>query len=206
MTEVNALFWDVGGVILTNGWDHPARERAAREFHLDGDEFRERHDLAVPALETGQITLDEYLERTVFFQARTFTREAFKAFMFAESREHPETRAIVAALARSRKYLMATINNEGLELNLHRIQQFNLRTDFVAFFSSCFLGVLKPDPAIYRLALQVTQRAPKECVFIDDRALNLECARGMGMRTIHYQNAPQLRAELRNQGVPLESN
>ena len=126
MTEVNALFWDVGGVILTNGWDRAAREHAVREFHLEGDEFRERHDLAVPALETGQITLDEYLERTVFFQARTFAREAFKAFMFAESREHAETRAIVTELARSRKYLMATINNEGLELNLHRIQQFNL--------------------------------------------------------------------------------
>jgi putative hydrolase of the HAD superfamily len=126
--------------------------------------------------------------------------------MFAESREHAETRAIVAELARSRKYLMATINNEGLELNLHRIQQFNLRRDFVAFFSSCFLRVLKPDPAIYRLALQVTQRAPEECVFIDDRALNLECARRMGMRTIHYQSAPQLRAELSNQGVHWESN
>jgi putative hydrolase of the HAD superfamily len=206
MTEVNALFWDVGGVILTNGWDRASREHAAREFHLDGDELRARHDLAGPALEAGQITLDEYLERTVFFQAHTFTREAFKAFMFAESREHAETRAIVAELARSRKYLMATINNEGLELNLHRIQQFNLRRDFVAFFSSCFLGVLKPDPAIYRLALQVTQRAPEECVFIDDRALNLECARRMGMRTIHYQNAPQLRAELSNQGVHWESN
>ncbi|HJY85831.1 MAG TPA: HAD family phosphatase [Candidatus Acidoferrales bacterium] len=206
MAEVSALFWDVGGVILSNGWDRAARERAAGEFHLDGDEFRERHDLAVPALEAGQISLDEYLERTVFFQPRTFTREAFKAFMFAESREHPETRAIVADLARSRKYLMATINNEGLELNLHRIQQFSLHRDFVAFFSSCFLGMLKPDPAIYRLALRVTQRAPEECVFIDDRALNLECARRMGMHTIHYQNAPQLRVELRNLGVRWESN
>ena len=206
MTQVSTLFWDVGGVILTNGWDRATREEAARKFHLDWEDFQDRHDLASPALENGQITLDEYLERTVFFCSRTFTRDEFKGFMFAQSRDHPEARAIVNQLARSGNYLLATINNEGLELNLHRIQRFGLRRDFTAFFSSCFLGVRKPDQAIYRLALQITQRAPEECLFIDDRPLNLECARRMGIGTIHYQNARQLREELRRNGVARASN
>lgn len=206
MGEVTTLFWDVGGVILTNGWDRATREEAARKFHLGWEDFQDRHDLASPVLEVGQITLDEYLERTVFYCSRAFTQDEFKAFMFAQSRVHPESRAIVDQLARSGNYLLATINNEGLELNLHRIQQFGLRRDFTAFFSSCFLGVRKPDQAIYRLALQITQRAPEECLFVDDRPLNLECARRMGVRTIHYQNARQLREELCRNGVALASN
>ncbi len=206
MTEVTTLFWDVGGVILTNGWDRVAREEAARKFHLDREEFQNRHELANAALETGQITLDDYLERTIFFQPRAFTQDAVKAFMFAQSRVHPEARAMVEQLARAGNYLLATINNEGLELNLYRIQQFGLRRDFTAFFSSCFLGMRKPDPAIYRLALQVTQRAPEECVFIDDRPPNLECAGQACMRTIHYQNAQQLREEFRRNGVALASH
>ncbi len=206
MAEVSTLFWDVGGVILTNGWDRAARQQAAVQFELEWDDFQDRHELAFPAFETGEINLDEYLDQTIFCRSRAFTREQFKAFMFAQSRAYPEARAVLDRLAGSGKYVLATINNEGLELNLHRIEQFGLRRAFTAFFSSCFLGVRKPDEAIYRLALQVTQRAPDECVFIDDRALNLECARRLGMRTIHYQNAAQLQEELRRNSVEIPSN
>ena len=124
--------------------------------------------------------------------------------MFAQSKPLPETLSIVERLAASRKYLMATLNNESLELNRYRIEQFGLRKHFTAFLSSCFLGVKKPEHTIYRLASQITQRAPDECLFIDDRALNLECAQLLGMRTIHYQNPAQLRQELQRHGVPVE--
>jgi putative hydrolase of the HAD superfamily len=206
MAEVSTLFWDVGGVILTNGWDRTSRQQAAVQFGFNWEDFQDRHELAFPAFETGEIKLDEYLDQTIFCRSRSFTREQFKTFMFAQSRAHPEAQAVPDRLARSGKYLLATINNEGLELNLHRIEQFGLRRDFTAFFSSCFLGVRKPDEAIYHLALQVTQRAPEECLFIDDRALNLECAWRLGMRTIHYQNAAQLQEELRRNGVEIPSN
>ncbi len=201
MAEVSTLFWDVGGVILSNGWDRAARKQAAGKFGLDWEDFQDRHDLVSPALETGQITLDEYTQRTIFYRPRSFTRDEFKAFLFAQSVEYPEARAVLSTVARSGRYLLATINNEALELNLYRIEKFGLRKDFIAFFSSCYLGVRKPDAAIYRMALQVTARSPGECVFIDDRELNLECARLLGMRTIHYQNAAQLREELDRNGV-----
>ena len=201
MADVTALFWDVGGVILSNGWDRAARAAAAKQFGLDWEDFQDRHELASPAFETGQITIDTYLQRTVFYRKRAFTRDEFIAFIFEQSQEFPESRAVLSGLAQAGKYLLATINNEPLELNLRRIEQFNLRREFEAFFSSCFVGKRKPDEGIYRMALEVTQRRAEECLFIDDRALNLECARQLGMRTIHFQTAAQLRQDLQAHGV-----
>ena len=205
MAEITTLFWDVGGVLLTNGWDRAARRRAAEQFHLDWEEFEDRHDLMITDFEGGRLTLNEYLQRTVFYRSRGFSQDDFKASMFAQSQPLPEVLALVDRLANSGKYLMATLNNESLELNLYRIEQFRLRDYFDAFFSSCFLGVKKPERAIYRLASQITQRALEECLFIDDRALNLECAQLLGMRTVHYQDPVQLRRELQKHGVEVDS-
>jgi putative hydrolase of the HAD superfamily len=201
MPDITALFWDIGGVILSNGWDRNARSVAARKFGLDWEELQDRHDLASPAFESGKITLDTYLDRIVFYRKRAFTREEFTDFIFEQSSEFPESRAVLTAVAATKKYLLATINNEALELNERRIRQFHLRNEFAAFFSSCYLGIRKPDEGIYKLALEVTQRAPEECLFIDDRELNLECANQLRMRTIHFQNAAQLRRELADNGV-----
>ena len=201
MPEITTLFWDIGGVIMTNGWDTRARRRAAETFHLDWEEFQDRHDLSFPAFDSGLISLDEYLNRILFYRQRTFTREEFIAFMFAQSKEYPESRAVLDRLARLQKYFIGSINNEPLELNEYRIKAFHLRRDFQVFFSSCYLHTRKPEEMIYRIALEVTQRAAAECVFIDDRPLNLENPRKLGIKTIHYESAEQLRVELKSCGV-----
>ena len=201
MPEITTLFWDIGGVILTNGWDHNSRNEAAKMFGLDMDEFRERHDLSFPAFDAGQITLNQYLDRTLFYRTRSFTREEFTAFMFAQSKEYPETHAVLSDVARSGKYYVASINNEPRELNDYRIEAFGLRRDFQAFFSSCYLSARKPEETIYRIALEVSQRPAEGSVFIDDRALNLENPRRLGMQVIHHQNAKQLRADLQSLGI-----
>lgn len=203
MPAVTTLFSDVGGVLLTNGWDRKSRSNAAERFELDWDEFQDRHELVASAFDKGQLGLEEYLNRTVFYRPRVFTPEQFKEFMLAQSQACPDSLAVMDRVARGRKYLLATLNNESLELNHYRIEHFGLRKYFTVFFSSCFLGVKKPDKAIYRLALQMTQRAPGECVFVDDRPLNLECARALGIRTILFQNAGQLERELRELGIVL---
>ncbi|MBI4472028.1 MAG: HAD-IA family hydrolase, partial [Acidobacteria bacterium] len=159
------------------------------------------HQSAVRDFERGRIGLDEYVCQAVFYRERTFGSEDFKDFMFAQSELKPETLDIIARLARNGKYLLCTLNNESLELNLHRIERFGLREYFSLFFTSSFLGVLKPDEAIYRIALSVTQRRPEESVFIDDRAKNAEVARQCGMRAIHFQSPSQLRSELEALGV-----
>ena len=204
MAEVTTLFWDMGGVILTNAWDRGARRRAVEKFHLDREDFEDRHELLLDAFETGQATLERYLDRVIFYRERPFTREEFKAFMFAQSQPYPEALAVLSALARSTKYAMTSLNNESRELNEYRINQFHLRDFFVAFLSSCYVGLRKPDDKIYRLALDVTQRTPAECVFIDDRGLNLECAKDLGMHTIRYENSSQLKSELAKLGVPVK--
>jgi putative hydrolase of the HAD superfamily len=201
LPEITTLFWDIGGVIMTNGWDTGARRRAAETFHLDWEEFQDRHDLSFPAFDSGLISLDEYLNRILFYRPRAFTREEFIAFIFAQSKEHPESRAVLDKLARLQKYFIGSINNEPLELNEYRIKAFHLRRDFQVFFSSCYLHTRKPEEMIYRIALEVTQRPAGECVFIDDRPLNLENPRKLGFKTIHYQSVEQLRTELTNCGV-----
>lgn len=201
MTKITTLFWDIGGVILTNGWDRASRREAANTFQLDWEDYEDRHDLSFPAFDAGQITLNQYLDRTLFYRTRPFTREEFIAFMFAQSKEYSETRAVLRKAASSGQYFIAAINNEPLELNQYRIAAFGLRNEFLVFFSSCYVRSRKPEELIYRVALEVTQRAPEECVFIDDRALNLENPRRMGMSVIHHQNAEQLCAELKKIGV-----
>lgn len=201
MPEITTLFWDIGGVILTNGWDRGSRREAANVFHFDYEEFQDRHDLSFPAFDSGQITLNEYLDRTLFYRQRSFTREDFTAFMFAQSKEYPDTRAVLADAARTGKYFIGSINNEPFELNQYRIEAFQLRRDMQVFFSSCYVRSRKPEETIFRVALEVTQRPPQQCVFIDDRPLNLESPRRLGLNVIHYQNAGQLRSELRNFGV-----
>jgi putative hydrolase of the HAD superfamily len=201
MAKVSTLFWDNGGVILTNGWDRGSRQKAVDQFHLDWIDFEDRHELMLHAFECGEANLDEYLRRTVFYRERLFTPEDFKQFMFNQSQALPESLVFLGELAGSRRYIHAALNNESLEINDYRIHKFRLRDYFAAFFSSCYLGVRKPDRGIYTLALKITQCDPAECVLIDDRGLNLECARELGMQTIQYKDVTQLRGQLAELGV-----
>jgi putative hydrolase of the HAD superfamily len=201
MSKVTAFFWDIGGVMLSNGWDRAARLEASAKFSLDANDFEERHDLANPAFETGQATLNQYLERTIFYCKRAFSPREFADFMYSRSWEFPETRALADRLADSGRYLMSAINNEGAEINDYRIARFALRRTFASFFSSCYVGLRKPNAPIYQLALKVSQRAPEECIFIDDRAINVESARQIGMDGIVFEDAKQLSRELLERGI-----
>ena len=205
LAQVTALFFDMGGVLLTNGWDRESRRAAAKKFDLDWDDFEDRHELLLHAFEVGELSLNEYLKRVVFYRERTFSRPEFIDFIYSQSRAMPETLAVLGRLAAMRKYLMGALNNESRDLNEYRIRQFDLRKYFDMFLSSCYLGVRKPDETMYKLALSITQRAGEECVFIDDRALNLECARELGMHTIQFKDAAQLERELKGLGVELAS-
>lgn len=196
MSEIHAIFWDVGGVLLTNAWDHTERAAALEHFRLDEKEFQGRHEMVVSSFERGKISLDDYLDRTVFYRSRSFTREEFRDYMMSLSRPMTDVLTFARDLAASGKYFMGTINNESRELNLYRIKKFGLRDIFRVFVSSCFVGLRKPESGIYRLALEITQINPEECCFIDDRALNLECAAKLGMRTIQMQTLEQLRGDL----------
>ena len=203
MSAIQSIFWDVGGVLLSNAWDHTQRSQAIAQFHLDPEEFHARHELLVSPFERGKITLDEYLDRTVFYTPRSFTRDAFRESMLALSQPFPDVLQFAQSLADSNRYFMGTINNESRELNDYRIEKFGLRRIFRIFVSSCFVGLRKPERDIYRLALEITQIPADRCCFIDDRALNLECAAQLGMHTAQMRNLEQLRSDLEKIGVTL---
>lgn len=203
MPPISAIFWDVGGVLLTNAWDRAQRELALKQFGLDKEEFQDRHEMVASSFERGKISLDEYLDRTVFYRTRPFSREVFKEFMFSLSRPDDEALSLARKLGESCRHLMGTINNESRELNQYRIQTFGLNKIFTVFVSSCYVGFRKPEMDIYRMALEITQKPPEQCCFVDDRPINLEMASRLGMQTIEMQSAGQLRSELRKLGVEI---
>lgn len=199
----DVVLFDIGGVLGSNGWDGEQRQAAVEHFDLDSGEFQYRHEETVGALEAGEITLDEYLDVTVFSEERSFSREDFKRFMFAQSMPWPDSIGVARELADTRLVRLATLNNESAELNCHRIDRFGLRDIFPTFFTSCWLGVRKPTHAIYERVLGMTQADPRRTVFIDDRLQNLTPARALGVRTIQFRSATQLRADLAELGLLL---
>jgi putative hydrolase of the HAD superfamily len=201
--KITALFLDIGGVLLTNGWDRNMRRRAAETFHLDGEEMDERHHLTFDTYEEGKLTLDEYLTRVVFHEERAFSREEFRKFMFAQSRPFPEMIDLVRRLKERHKLKLAVVSNEGRELTEHRIREFRLG-EFIDFFiSSCFVHYRKPDADIYRLALDTAQVKPAQAVYIEDRPMFVEVARGLGINGIVHSGSEATRLELAGFGLAL---
>jgi putative hydrolase of the HAD superfamily len=198
------LFLDIGGVLLSNGWDRNARLRAADRFGLDYDEVNERHHLTFDTYEKGQQTLDQYLNRVVFYTARSFSRDEFKAFMYKQSKPFQETIDYFLALKKRYGLLVAAVSNEGRELTEYRIQQFRLKELFAVFVSSCFVHTRKPDAEIYRLALDLTGTPPRKAVYIDDRAMFVAEAGKLGIHSYHHQDLESTREKLESLGLYLK--
>ena len=203
--RVTALFLDVGGVMLTNGWDRKSREAAAKQFSLDLDELNDRHRMTFDTYESGKLSLDEYLNRSVFYKDRPFTPEQFRAFMFAQSIAYPEMIDLIKGLKARYGLKIAVVNNEGRELNEYRIKTFYLN-EFVDFFiSSCFVHFRKPDADIWKIALDIAQVPREEVVYIDDRAMFVQVAQGLGLKGIvhNYKNVGATRDALAALGLVL---
>ncbi len=201
---IDVLFLDVGGVILTNGWDRAARKRAAERFRLDRDEMDERHQLTFDTYEEGKLSLDEYMSRVVFYERRDFTPADFRAFMLAQSAPLSDMIDFVRRLKERHGLRVVAISNEGLELTCHRIAAFGLR-EFIDFFVfSCFVHMRKPDKDLYRLALNMAQAAPEQAAYVDDRALFAAVASELGIRGIHHTTLEGTRRALARLGLPLD--
>jgi putative hydrolase of the HAD superfamily len=201
--EITSLFLDIGGVLLTNGWDRQMRKDAAAKFGLDFQEMDERHHLTYDAYEEGKLELAEYLRRVVFYTDRPFSPEEFRAFMFAQSEPKPEMINLVRDLRRRYSMKVAAVSNEGRDLTRYRVRKFDLGSFMDFFVSSCFVHVRKPDPDIYHIALDIAQVAPENVIYIDDRALFVEIAADLGIRGIHHRGYDATRAALEEVGLSL---
>lgn len=179
---ITCIFIDIGGVLLSNGWDRHARKQAAERFTLDLTELEERHHLVFETYETGKLTLDEYLDLVVFHQQRTFTREQFQECIFAKTQPYPEMIALLRNLKEQHNSLkILAVNNEARELNTHRIATFKLNEFIDGFVSSSFVHLRKPDADIFRLALDIAQVPAPQVVCIDDQPLFVQVAESLGI-------------------------
>ena len=197
--NLKVLFLDIGGVLLTNGWGHLSREKAAREFNIDYTEMNTLHEFIFNIYEIGSINLEQYLDRVVFNHPRDFTKEDFKSFMYAQSIELP---GMLQWLIQWKKsgcgFRIISINNEGKELNDYRIKKFKLHQCFDAFISSCEVGMRKPDPGIFKLAMGVARVTPEECYYFDDRIMLSEAAGQLGINAFHHQGFESSKSILEN--------
>jgi putative hydrolase of the HAD superfamily len=181
-TSIKVLFFDIGGVLLTNGWGHESRQEAAKLFGLDYKELSELHTFIFNVYEASGVDLDEYLDTVIFNHPRDFTREDFKNFMFKQSKELPDMLKWLKEWKKDCGFRIIAINNEGKELNDYRVKKFKLHDVFDAFVSSCEVKIRKPDPAIFKLAMGVALATPQECVYFDDRKMFALAADKLGMQ------------------------
>jgi putative hydrolase of the HAD superfamily len=193
---ITCLFLDVGGVLLTNGWDHHARKRAAKHFKLDWAEMQERHELNFEIQEEDKITFQEYLDRVVFWKKRPFTRAEFRQFMFAQSKPFPEMIELVRNFKAKYKLKIFVVSNEAREVNAYRIRQFKLDGFVDAFISSCFVHLRKPDADIFRLALDIAQVPAGQIVYIENTPLFVQVAESLGIRSILHTDCKSTAAKL----------
>jgi putative hydrolase of the HAD superfamily len=198
---ITALFLDIGGVLLTDGWDHHARKRAATHFKLEWAEMEDRHRLNFDTYEEGKLTLEEYLGRVVFYQKRSFTRAEFRRFMFAQSKPYPEMIKLFARLKARHGLKIAVVSNEARELNAYRIRRFKLDGLVDAFISSCFVHLRKPDVDIFRLALDIVQMPFRQVVYIENTPMFVQIAESLGIRSILHTDYQSTCARLAAHGL-----
>ena len=186
--EITTLFLDIGNVLLTNGWDHHMREAAANKFSFDSKEFEKRHAQCFGTYELGKMTLDKYLEYTIFYTARSFSKTDFKEFIYLQSQAFNDMLNFFKKLKSKGSYKIVAVSNEGLELMKHRYQKFALGEIFDFVVCSSIVGLKKPDRAIYELALNLSMTKPAEVVYIDDRDILTEIAASYGFNVICHRS------------------
>jgi putative hydrolase of the HAD superfamily len=193
---IRVLFVDIGGVLLTDGWTLESRQLAAQKFGLDALEMEERHHLAFDPYEEGRLTMTEYLDWAVFYQKRPFSPAQFRRFMFAQSKPYPAMIELVRRLKERHGLKVGVVSNEARELNAHRIRKFKLDEIADLFISSCFVHLRKPDPAIFRMALDIAQAAPREVVYIENTPMFVQIAEELGLRSILHTDYGSTCAQL----------
>ncbi|PYF77261.1 HAD family hydrolase [Pedobacter nutrimenti] len=185
-TDIRILFFDIGGILLSNGWGHESRKLAAEKFGLDYNEVNALHNFIFNVYEIGKISLDDYLDTVIFNQPREFLREDFKQFIYAQSVELPEMLEWLKHWKKDCGFRIISVNNEGKELNDYRVEKFKLHQCFDAFISSCEVKMRKPDPGIFQLAMGIAQAVPEQCVYFDDRIMFVQVAQKLGIRSFQH--------------------
>ncbi len=186
--SITHLFLDIGDVLLTNGWDRLSRKLAAEHFHLEFEELESRHHLNFGIMEEGKLSLEEYLNRVVFYKARPFASADFCNFIFSQSKPYPQMINFLLDLKKKYNLKVAAVSNESREVNAYRIQTFRLDSLIDFFISSCYVKLRKPDVEMYRLALDISQAKAEQVVYIENTAMFVNVAKKLKIPCILHEN------------------
>jgi putative hydrolase of the HAD superfamily len=201
MHKITTLFLDIGSVLLTNGWDTASRKLASKKFNIDYEDFAERHGYLSSLYEEGKMTLNDYLDKAIFYEERSFSKTDFKNFIFGQSEPIPKMIELFKNLKSKYKLKIVSLNNEGLELSRYRVETFKLNDLFDFFVTSCFVNMRKPDENIYKLAMNLSYSKCEESLFIDDRYFNVETAANLGINAFQHKDYKTTREELARYGL-----
>jgi putative hydrolase of the HAD superfamily len=199
-SKIICLFLDIGGVLLTDGWSHEFRKRAAKTFGLELEEMESRHNQTYDMYESGNLTIDEYLNRIVFYKQRSFTSAQFRKFMFAQSKSYSQMIELIRRLKTHYGLKIVVVSNEARELNAYRIRKFKLDTFVDSFISSCFVHVRKPDADIFQLALDIAQTPARNVIYIENTPMFVQVAEDFGIRSILHKDYKSTCAKLASFG------
>ena len=201
LKHISTLFLDIGGILLTNGWDRNMRKKAAEHFNLNYDEFDERHHMVFYPYEEGKLSIDEYLNLVIFHKKRDFDFNDFKKFLFAQTQPLPDMIKLFKSISEKYSLKIGAISNEGRELTIYRVNHFRLKEIIQFFICSCFVHFRKPDKDIFKIALDVSQTTPEKSLYVDDRKLHTEVAQSLGMNVIHHKDIDKTRQILSEYGL-----
>ncbi|MBC7658524.1 MAG: HAD hydrolase-like protein [Chitinophagaceae bacterium] len=200
---VSCVFLDIGGVLLSDGWGHESRHLATKTFNLDQKEFEHRHSQAFDTHQLGNMTLEAYLDLVVFYRPRSFTHLQFRDFMFAQSTPNPLMIKHFQGLKKKFGLKIFVVSNEGRELNAYRLAKFELNSFVDTYVSSCYVHINKPNRSIFQLALDLSQVAVDQIVYVENTAMYVEIARTMGIKSILHNNYTETCRELALFGLSL---
>ncbi len=204
--NITTLFLDIGGVLLSKGWGHEFRYKAAAHFNIDRAEMEARHKLFFVVYEEGRITLEDYLKRVVFFRKRNFTTDQFRDFMFAQTTPNPKMIDFCKKLKKKYGLQVAAVSNEARELNEYRIQTFQLKELIDFFISSCYVHIRKPDAEIFKLALDIARVQPEQVIYIDDVEMFTQIASELGIKSIYHLDLSSTSDQLKAMGLTITEN
>lgn len=193
------ILFDLGGVVFTNGTKKFVADMGAR-YNLPLAEITDviDGDLGTKYRE-GEITRNEFWQQLLSRLNLKQNADELEAEWIGDYALIVGTKDIILRLKDKYKvmYLSDNVKERADKLN----KQFGFMDWFSGGIFSHEVGVRKPDPKIYQYALDKAGCKPEETIFIDDKAVNLEPARAMGITPLLFASPEQLETELAKLGL-----
>lgn len=195
---IRAVIFDLGGVLLRTE-DRAPREQLARSLGMTYDELSQ---LIFNSESARSATLGKITKQAHWVKVRDMlklSRDEFTRVSPAFWGGDKMDENLIAYLRSLRsKYRTALLSNAWDDLRENIESRWKIADAFDEIIISSEIGIAKPDPLIYRIALERLGVDPEEVVFVDDFIENVEAARSVGMIGIHFTSPEQARLELNN--------